>query len=191
LVDFKLGNDYHKIYTESHVWKFVDPVGTISSLGVQGLDIRSLLLNFRESFVDEVKIKGNMFLTKGVAFIWNCLISNACYPPFDQQNAHVAVGDSNEPENPEHISLLGLKRHYQRVDYGYPMILGKEIVFRGTIGPNDANFEWNEWGVANGNTPEAVHLNRRVARKDTEPKEYFGIKPNGATWILQIKLKIS
>jgi len=85
--------------------------------------------------------------------------------------------------DPSQTGLQGTNKYYKIVDSGYPQISGTQIIFRATFGPNEANFSWNEWTVANGSSDAAVNLNRKV--------ENLGTKSSGSTWVLQVTLSIS
>jgi len=57
------------------------------------------------------------------------------------------------------------------------------VRFRATFGPNEANFDWREWTVANGDSDAAVNLNRKV--------QDMGRKIPGTTWAMEVQLKIT
>jgi len=168
----------HLIMTDSIVYKFYDDDGQIEALGTLGLSIESILEKFSEKLIEKRAIVGNVITNTGVSFLLKCLVQGQCHPPFSPQYSHIAVGDSDEPERPEHNILLGLNKHYRHVDYNYPLLFETYAVFRATFGRNHANFEWKEWSVTNGSTPISVHLNRKV--------EHLGKKEPNMTWLMQV-----
>jgi len=168
----------HVILTESVLYKFYDETGEIEALGTMGMSIESIITKYKDKFIEKREVLGNVITNTGVNHLLKCLIQGQCYPPFSPQHSHIAVGDSNEPEKPEHTILLGKNKHYRHVDYGYPLLFETSVVFRSTFGRNHANFEWNEWSITNGSTPFAVHLNRKV--------EYLGKKEPNMTWLMQV-----
>jgi len=168
----------HIIVTDSVVYKFYDDDGQIEALGVLGLSIESILEKFKDRLIEKRAVKGNVITNTGVSFLLRCLVQGQCYPPFSPQHAHIAVGDGDDPERPEHTTLRGKNKHYRHVDYNYPLLFETSAVFRATFGRNHANFEWKEWAITNGSTPFAVHLNRKV--------ENLGKKEPNMTWLFQV-----
>jgi len=172
----------HKVITRIQLFKFEDDNGKIETLGSAGRPIDSILLEHRQSLVEKIEDEGNVLLIDGIVFLWKCVIQGMCFPPFDQQHSHIAVGDSDESPKREHKGLLGRNRHYRHVDYGYPLLMTDTVVFRATFGRNHANFEWNEFSIANGNTPLATHLNRGVKR--------MGKKEPHMSWLFVVNITI-
>ena len=171
-----------RIKTITRLYRFHDPDGAIARLGARGTSIDELIERARSRFIGKRTIIGNRFLTEGIEFIWRAATNATGGPYFDNANAHIGVGDGTVPEDPSQTGLTGVNKYYKRVDEGYPAINGNEVAFRATFGPDEANFEWNEWTVANGPGDEYVNLNRR--------RESLGTKVQGATWILTVVLKI-
>ena len=54
------------------------------------------------------------------------------------------------------------------MDSTYPQRTNQTAIWRATFGSADANFAWNEFTVANGNSDSAVNLNRKVENKGTK-----------------------
>lgn len=133
--------------------------------------------------IDKKEIAGNVLLIEGANFIWRAIRGDSGLTPFNEANAHIGVGDGSEPESRSQVGLTGANKYYKRVDSGYPVVADNKIIFRATFGPGEANFEWNEWTVANGSSDNAVNLNRRV--------EKLGTKGPGSVWVLQVELSIS
>lgn len=101
---------------------------------------------------------------------------------FDNNNAYIGVGDSEIPFDVTQLDLQAVENKFRKsMDEGYPIITDNEITFRATFGEDEANFEWNEWGIFNASTSGTM-LNRVV--------EYNGTKLPGQTWILQVVLTV-
>jgi len=126
---------------------------------------------------------GNIFLIEGVNFMWTCINTGSCSPPFDGSNTHIGVGDGTAAADPTQTGLQGANVYYKLVDSGYPVINQNSFTARATFGPTEANFSWQEWTVANGSDNTAINLNRKV--------ESLGTKASGATWVLEVTLSIS
>jgi len=172
-----------KIKTVTHVYKFVDPDGSIAKLARGGLGIDAIINAFKDRFVEHREIHGNVFLNEGIEYIWKAVTGESGLTPFDGNNAHLGVGDGTDPEDPNQTGLTGSNKYYKLVDSGYPQISGTKVIFRATFGPDEANFTWNEWTVANGPGDDYVNLNRK--------QENLGTKTQGSTWILTVELSIS
>jgi len=168
-----------KVRTITHLFKFEDPDGAIYKALRAGAPIELFL----DRLIERRTIEGNIFLTEGINFIWNCIATGSCSPPFNSSNACIGVGDGTASENASQTGLQGSNKFYKQVDSGYPTISGNKITFRATFGSNDANFTWNEWTVANQCSDNGVNLNRKV--------QNLGTKASGTTWVLQVELSIS
>jgi hypothetical protein len=59
------------------------------------------------------------------------------------------------------------------MDNGFPTRTNNQLTFQATFGTSEANFAWNEWGVANNSTAGTL-LNRKV--------ESLGTKTNSQIW---------
>jgi len=178
----------HRIKTVWDVWKFRDPEGIAYKLLRKGLSMKKVLREISAyagakhapALVAYRRIHGNVFLNEGKQFMWNCINAGSCAPPFDASNTHLGVGDGTVAEDPTQTGLQGVNVYYKLVDTGYPQVNVDQFIARATFGPSEAVFTWNEWTVANGNTNDAVNLNRKVTN--------LGTKSADATWVLQVTL---
>jgi len=139
--------------------------------------------DFLDRLVETREVVGNVFLNEGINFIWQAVTGASGLTFFNSANSYIGVGDGTAAADPSQTGLQGTNKYYKIVDSGYPQISGTQIIFRATFGPNEANFSWNEWTVANGSSDAAVNLNRKV--------ENLGTKSSGSTWVLQVTLSIS
>ena len=102
--------------------------------------------------------------------------------PFDEANAHIGVGDSDAAFSAEQSDLVGINTARQGMDSGYPSRDGNELTFRATFGTEDANFDWEEWGIANDPSAGTM-LNRAV--------ESLGTKPDTQSWQFTTTLTVN
>jgi len=136
------------------------------------------------------EFEGNVALTEGMAALCNLLIG-AAETAFSQANSYVGVGDSNTAEDRSHTGLqAATNKLYKACDARYPTITdggggdaGKKIVtWRGVFGSTDANWAWEEFTVASGNSDAADNLNRKISSQ--------GTKTSGQTWTLDVAVTI-
>ena len=172
-------SDSCRLKTVTRVFVFEDPDGSVAERLRKGASADLFADKLREVRVAE----GNVFLNEGVEFIWRAVTGAPGLTYFDSANAHVGVGDGTAPESPDQTGLQGVNKCYKRVDSGYPVISGNIVRFRATFGPDEANFDWREWTVANGSSDDAVNLNRKV--------QDMGKKVQGTTWTIEVQLKIT
>jgi hypothetical protein len=69
---------------------------------------------------------------------------------------------------------------YKAMEDGYPSISGQTVSFRSQFNSSEANFAWNEFTVANGDSDSADNLNRKVSSQ--------GTKSSGDVWILTLSI---
>lgn len=69
---------------------------------------------------------------------------------------------------------------YKGMESGYPSISGQTVSFRSQFNSSEANFAWNEFTVANGDSDSAANLNRKVSSQ--------GTKSEGDVWILTVSI---
>jgi hypothetical protein len=133
----------------------------------------------------EVKTFNNLFLTNGIETLWKLFIGQSGVTPFNSSNAHVGVGDGTTAPSASQTGLTGTNKFFKVVDSGYPTVSGNTVTFQSTFSGTEANFTWNEFGVANGNNPPTtgVLFNRAT--------QSLGTKQSGQTWALRVTLSIS
>ena len=139
------------------------------------------MLNGKE--IEKVLIPGNMLLTNGANAIWKLLTGDNSVTPFTANNTYIGVGDSATAVSPAQTDLQATtNKVYVKVEDGYPLIQGNQIMFLASFGENVANFDWNEMTIANGNSASKVCLNRKV--------QALGEKEEGI-WLLKAIITIS
>jgi hypothetical protein len=166
----------------TRVYMFRDPDGLIASLGRGGVPAEKIAEMYPDRLIGVKEVKCNVFLNEGIQFIWRAVTGQSGLTYFGS-NSCIGVGDGTTPADPSQTGLTGSNKLYKQVDSGYPQLSANSVIFQSTFGPNDANWSWNEWTVANGCGDEYINLNRK--------QETLGTKASGATWILQVQLTIS
>jgi hypothetical protein len=168
-----------RLKTVTRVFVFEDPDGSIAKQLQSGASI--------ERFLDKLRavrtVEGNVFLNEGINFIWLAVTGATGLTYFDSAHSYIGVGDGAAAEDPSQTGLQGANKYYKLVDSGYPQVSGNAVKFRATFGPDEANFSWKEWTVANGSSDAAVNLNRKV--------QDMGTKASGTTWTIEVQLQIT
>lgn len=103
--------------------------------------------------------------------------------PYDASNAYIYVGTDSSRESADQTGLIatGVNRAYAAMDIGYPVVTGRQGVWRASFGDTSANFNWQEFSLVNGTGANAVAMNRKV--------QNLGTKATG-TWSLQLTVSI-
>lgn len=112
------------------------------------------------------------------------LISGTGGTTFDAVNSLIYVGNDSTVENASQTGVIatGANRAYAAMDTGYPVVSGRQMIYRASFGDTSANFTWNEASIMNGTGANAVAMNRKVAN--------LGTKTSG-TWTLQITISLT
>jgi hypothetical protein len=176
----------HEKVSWKTVWsisKFKDPDGTIASMLQQGANVEDVARQFPEAFLGEERFEGNIALNEGLQLLIDLIAGTGTGTPWNAANAYLGVGDGTTAESADQTGLQGTNKQYKPMDSGYPQRTNQTCEWRATFGADDANFAWNEFTVANGNSDAAVNLNRKVVSK--------GTKSSGETWTLSLQITFS
>jgi hypothetical protein len=168
------------------VWriaKFKDAYGTIASMLQHGANVEDVARQFPEAFLGEDRFEGNIALNEGLQLLINLIAGTGTGTPWNAANAYLGVGDGTTAESADQTGLQGTNKQYKAMDSGYPTRTNQTCEWRATFAGTDANFAWNEFTVANGNSDAAVNLNRKVVSK--------GTKSSGETWTLSLQITFS
>lgn len=133
---------------------------------------------------EEAPIEGNLMLNEGINLLWT-LVAGGAGTAFSTANAYIGVGDSSTVESASQTGLqAATNKLYKAMDGGYPTYgTSQKITFRSTFGSAEANYAWNEFTVANGNSDAATNLNRKVSAQ--------GTKTSGQTWQITLEITLS
>lgn len=142
---------------------------------------------------EEVISPGNMLLIGGASLLWEALLGNGgagALQYLNNANAFLAVGDSSTAEAETQTDLQAATNKVRKaMDATYPLHTdttgtagSRTVTFRATFGSADANWVWNEWGMANASSASRM-LNRKVAS--------LGTKVAGTTWVLTVTVTLN
>lgn len=131
----------------------------------------------------ESVIDGNLLLNEGIADALD-LIAGLGGTAFSNANSYLGVGDSSAAATAGQTGLQAASNKlYKAMEAGYPQRAGQTLAWRAVFAAGDANYAWNEFTVANGNSDAAVNLNRKVSAQ--------GTKAAGQTWTLDLSITLS
>lgn len=129
---------------------------------------------------NQAVIEGNLLLNEGLTALQNLLVGNA-ETNFGNASAYIGVGDSATAESAGQTGLqAATNKAYQGMESGYPQISGQVTTWRAVFDGATANFAWNEFSVANGNSDAADNLNRKVSAQ--------GTKAGGQIWTVDLEI---
>mgnify|MGYP007016092739 FL=1 len=134
------------------------------------------------AFFDKL-IGKNLLLNEGINELWTILCS-AGGTKFDNTNAYIGVGDSDTAASADQTGLLAVtNKAYIGMDTSFPTFgTDQKATWRATFNGSTANFDWNEFTVANGNSNSAKNLNRLVSAQ--------GTKASGQIWQLDVEITL-
>lgn len=130
-------------------------------------------------YIGDSSFPDNAVLFQGWANLWNLFIGGGG-TAHSNTNAKLRVGNSSTAVVQTQTGLLGASTFTMNMDATYPQITGannQNVLFQGTAGTTEANFDWNEFGLSDG----TELFNRQVSAQ--------GTKQSGQTWILQLELQ--
>ncbi len=125
----------------------------------------------------------NLLLDEGVNELWT-IVCSAGGTKFDNANAYLGVGDSDTAAAKDQTGLLAVtNKAYVGMDTSYPTFgTDEKATWRATFDGSTANWDWNEFTVANGDSNAAVNLNRLVSNQ--------GTKVSGQIWQLDLEISL-
>lgn len=129
-----------------------------------------------------VKQPFNLLTNAGITAMLTLMCSTGS-TKYDNANAFLGVGDSSTAEVATQTGLQATtNKLFKAMDATYPQISGQSVIFQSTFAAGEANFAFNEFGVANG-SGGTVLLNRKVSAQ--------GTKVSGQVWIVQLTITLS
>ena len=101
------------------------------------------------------------------------LIAGDSVNPLSSDNAYIWIGSATADHAPTdaHLTASGIGAS---MEDGYPTTATNVLTFRSVFTTDEANFQWEEWGIKNINTTGATLFNRK--------QEALGVKTNTQTW---------
>lgn len=125
----------------------------------------------------------NVLLNEGITVALQ-LICGIAATAFSNAAAFLGVGDSAVAEAAAQTGLqAATNKLYKAMSATYPQVAAQTATWRAAYTGAEANFAWNEFTVANGNSDAAMNLNRRVSAQ--------GTKTTGQTWTLDLAITLS
>lgn len=132
----------------------------------------------------ETVFEKNLLLTEGIGEMLDLFCGLGSPTAFSNANAYIGVGDSTTAESAAHTGLqASTNKTYKGMSATYPQRSGTTVTFQAEFGSTDANYAWQEFTVANGNSDAAKNWNRKVSNQ--------GTKASGQTWTIQLQVTIS
>jgi len=126
----------------------------------------------------------NVLLNEGINELWTVLCSAASGTKFGT-GSFLGVGTDDTAASASQTGLQeATDKLYKAMDASYPTYgTDQKATWRSTFGASEANFAWNEFTVANGNSDSSVNLNRKVSAQ--------GTKTSGQVWELTLEITLS
>lgn len=130
------------------------------------------------------EIDGNLLLNEGIGELLDILCGLGTPTAFSNANAYIGVGDSSTAESAAHTGLqASTNKLYKAMQASYPSRSGQTVTFRAVFTSAEANYAWNEFTIANGNSDAAKNLNRKVSAQ--------GTKAAGQTWTVDVSVTLA
>lgn len=124
----------------------------------------------------------NILLNNGITAMLQLLATSGA-TQFNNANAYLGVGDSTTAEVATQTALQATtNKLFKAMDSTYPQVSAQTVTFQSTYQGSEANFAWNEFGVANSSAG-TVLLNRKVSSQ--------GQKQTSQIWTLQLAMTMS
>lgn len=160
--------------------KFIDLDGRIAAFLKNGGSVEEAVERFG-GYLGGEEFEGNIILNEGFELLLDIIAGlDTTSNKWDSSNAYIGVGDGTTAEDETQTGLQGANKTYKGMDSGYPQRSGQTLEFRATFGGTEANHDWKEFTVANGNSDDATNLNRKVEDK--------GTKSSGETWTCRLQI---
>lgn len=123
----------------------------------------------------------NSALNAGLSLLLDLLIG-AGGTSYANSNARICVGNGTTAVTKTQTDLQGASKLRKAMDATYPQRSAQTLTFRSTFATTDANFHWQEWGIANSSSG-ATMLNRKLAD--------LGTKTSADTWVATATITVS
>jgi len=131
------------------------------------------------------QVTGNVLLNEGINELWTLMCSGSG-TKFNSTAAYLGVGSSTQTASSTQIALKAgsTLQKYVAMSAAYPTYgTAQKATWRSEFGSTQANYAWNEFTVANGNSTAAKNLNRKVSAQ--------GTKASGQVWQLTLDITLS
>jgi len=139
--------------------------------------------NKQKEIIEKNTIENNVMLTEGITQLWNLITGATAGTLYNTASSYLGVGSGVTSETAADTGLSGTNTAYVGMDTGYPVVSGTSAYWKATFDTDVANFAWEEFTVANGNTNTALNLNRKTSSQ--------GTKTSGQQWELTLQITLS
>ena len=130
----------------------------------------------------ESVVEGNVLLNEGITEMIDLLIGDSA-AAYSEANAQIGVGDGTSGESAAHTGLVGAQKTYKAMESGYPTNASQKATFRSIFASGEANYDWQEFTVANTSGEVGDNLNRKQSNQ--------GTKAAGQTWTIDLEITFS
>ncbi len=130
---------------------------------------------------ETVGFEGNLWLNAGISLMLDLFIG-AGGTVFNAANARLGVGDSTTAAAAGQTDLQAAANKLRKgMDTTYPSRSAQTLSFQASFTSTEANYDWNEFILANAATGATV-FNRKVQALGTK---------TGGTWQIQLQASLS
>lgn len=123
-----------------------------------------------------------MSLTDNGAILFSQMLRGASVTPCNTTSGYIAVGNGNTAFSASQTDLVGASKFRIKIDTITGA--GNAVVYSGTAGPADAQFEWIETALCNASSGGTM-----VGRKVESPS--LGTKGATQSWTAQLTVTTS
>lgn len=146
-----------------------------------GRDLRVAPVWQRRATPYDVVEAENLLLTAGATLVLNRL-AGITATAIDATNGRIAVGDSTTAVSAGQTDLQAATNKYRQVFDAVPTVSGNQLQAVATVGTANANFAWQEAGLANS-ASGATLVNRFL--------QNFGTKTSSLQWVLTVTITLN
>ena len=116
------------------------------------------------------------------------LLGESITPLLTTTGAVLWVGSGTDAHNSadNHLKGLGIA---STMESGYPIRAVNQMTFRGIYSTDEANFEWEEWGIKNATTTVTSTSGNTFMLQ--RKQESLGTKLNSQQWQLTVDISIT
>lgn len=127
-----------------------------------------------------IESEPNLMLTAGAGLMWS-LVTGAGGSALNATNAHLCVGNGTTAASAGQTDLQGASK-FRKLVSATPSLSTNQAAFVATFTTAEANFAWEEAGVANASSGGTL-VNRFL--------QAFGTKTSAAQWVLTVTLSLA
>lgn len=134
-----------------------------------------------ENLYEVIELAPNLFLTAGISEVLKLAVGGTA-TAFNATNARLCVGDSSTDAAAGQTDLQAATNKFRQLVDDAPSVVNNTVTFVATFAAANANFAWNEVGVAN---------HASAGQMWSRTVQALGTKASPAVWVLTWALSIS